>query len=380
MDFNLTDDQKLLQKMVRDFAEKEMREKAVEIDESREFPFDTLKKMASLGLMGMVVPEEYHGVGMDFVSVAIAVEEISRVCASTGVIVAVQNTLAEYPIVAFGTEEQKKKYLPDMATGKKIGCICLTEPNAGSDVAGFETVAVDNGDHWVLNGAKRFITNGTASDVFITFAYTDREKRHKGMDVFIVDKDSPGLSVGKHENLMGIRATGNCEVIYDNCIVPKENLLGPKSEGFKTAMKILDVSRIDIGAQAVGIAQSALDEAVKYSRERVQFGVPICTFQMIQDMLAQMATKIEAARLLVRQSAFMKDAGIPRFSLQSSMGKYYASEIAVECARMSLQIHGGVGYTKDYPIERIYRDAKILEIYEGTTQVQKIVIARSLLK
>ncbi len=380
MNFSLTEEQKLLQETVREFAEKELKEKAAEIDESREFPHDTLKKMAPLGLLGMIVPEEYGGVGMDFVSLAIAIEEISRACASTGVIVAVQNSLVEYPIAEFGTEEQKKKYLPDLASGKKIGCFCLTEPNAGSDVASLETVAEEKGDHFVLNGTKRFITNGTEADIMIVFAYTDREKRHHGMSCFIVEKDFPGVSKGKHENLMGIRATGNCEIYFEDCIVPKENLLGVKNEGFKLAMKVLDVSRIDIGAQAVGIAQSALDEALRYSKERVQFGQPICELQQIQDMLAQMATKIEAARLLVRQAAYMKDAGIPRFSLYSSMAKYFASEVAVECARMGVQIHGGYGYTKDYPIERIYRDAKILEIYEGTSQIQKIVIARELLR
>jgi len=380
MDFSLTDDQKLVKEMVREFAEKELLEKAVEIDESREFPHDSLKKMAKLGLLGMVAPEKYGGAEMDFTTIAIAIEEISRVCASTGVIVAVQNTLAEYPILEFGTDEQKAKYLPDMAAGKKIGCICLTEPNAGSDVAGFETMAVDKGDHYVINGTKRFITNGTEADIFITFAYTDKEKKHHGMDVFIVDKDCPGVTAGKHENLMGIRATGNCEIYFEDCIVPKENLLGPKNEGFTTAMKILDVSRIDIGAQAVGVAQAALDEAVKYAKERVQFGRPLAKFQMIQDMIAQMAAKTEAARLLVYKAADLKDRGIPRFSAASAISKYFASEIAVDVARMGLQIHGGYGYTKDYPIERIYRDARILPIYEGTSQVQKIVIARELLK
>jgi len=371
MDFSLTDDQKLVKDMVREFAEKELLEKAVEIDESREFPHDSLKKMAPLGLLGMVVPEKYGGAEMDFKTIAIAIEEISRVCASTGVIVAVQNTLAEYPILEFGTEEQKQKYLPDMAAGKKIGCICLTEPNAGSDVAGFETVAVDKGDHYVINGTKRFITNGTEADIMITFAYTDKEKKHHGMDVFIVESGFSGVSKGKHENLMGIRATGNCEVYFEDCIVPKENL---------PAMKILDVSRIDIGAQAVGVAQAALDEATKYAKERVQFGRPLAKFQMIQDMIAQMAAKVEAARLLVYKAADLKDRGIPRFSAASAISKYFASEIAVDVARMGLQIHGGYGYTKDYPIERIYRDARILPIYEGTSQVQKIVIARELLK
>ncbi len=380
MNFGLTEDQKLVKEMVSDFAEKEMREKAVEIDESREFPHDTLKKMAPLGLLGMVVPEKYGGAEMDFVTLAIAVEEISRVCASTGVIVAVQNTLAEFPILEFGTEEQKQKYIPDMVKGKKIGCISLTEPNAGSDVAGFETMAIEKDDHYVINGTKRFITNGTEADIFITFAYSDKEKKHHGMECFIVDKDCPGISVGKHENLMGIRATGNCEVYYEDCIVPKENMLGPKNEGFTTAMKILDVSRIDIGAQAVGIAQAALDEAVKYAKERIQFGRPIAKFQMIQDMIAQMATKIEAARLLVYKAADLKDRGIPKFSAASSISKYFAAEIAIDCARMGVQIHGGYGYTKDYPIERIYRDARILSIYEGTSEIQKIVIARETLK
>lgn len=380
MDFSLSEDQKLVKEMVREFAEKELTDVAVAIDETREFPFESIKKMAQLGLMGMTIPEEYGGTEMDFRSIAIAIEEISRVCASIGVTTAVHNSLTAYSINEFGTPAQKKKYLPDLAKGKKIGAFALTEPGAGSDVSGMESTAILKQDHYVLNGRKRFITNGEIAEVIIVFAYTDKEKKHKGMSCFIVENGFSGFSVGKHENLMGMRATANTEIVMEDCIVPKDNLLGEENNGFKTAMKLLDVSRIDIGAQAVGIAQAAFEEAIKYSKERTQFGRKISEFQLIQAMLADMATKIEAARLLVYQSADMKDRGVARFSLQSSIAKYYASTIAVDCARMAMQILGGIGYTKDYSVERFYRDAKVLEIYEGTSEIQKIVIAKSLLK
>jgi butyryl-CoA dehydrogenase len=317
---------------------------------------------------------------MDFTSLAIIVEEISRVCASTGVITAVNNSLAAYPIYHFGTEEQRKKYLPDLCSGKKIGAIGITEANAGSDPASMETTAVLEGDHYKMNGAKLWITNGEAAETFIIFAYTDPAQRHKGMSAFIVEKDHPGFSVGKHENLMGIRATGNCELIFDDCMVPKENLLGEEGQGFKVVMHTLDVSRIDIGAQGVGISQGAIDAAAKYAKERVQFGKPIAEFEMIQDMLADMATKTDAARLMVYRAATMKDAGVERFTREAAMAKYYAAEVVVDVTRKAVQIHGGYGYSKDYPVERMYRDAKIIEIYEGTSQVQKLVIARNVLK
>ena len=380
MDFSLSQDQKMIREMVREFATNELEPIAAEIDESRGFPHESIKKMAKLGLMGVVVPEQYGGAGMDFTSLAIIIEEISRVCASTGVITAVNNSLVTYPIHHFGTEDQRKKYLPDLCSGKKIGAIGITEANAGSDPASMETTAVLEGDHYKLNGAKLWITNGEVADTFVVFAYTDPSVRHKGMSAFIVEKDFPGFSVGKHENLMGIRATGNCELVFDDCMVPKENILGEEGQGFKIVMHTLDVSRIDIGAQGVGIAQGALDAAVKYAKERVQFGKPIAEFQMIQDMLADMATQIDAARLLVYRAAIMKDAGVERFTREAAMAKYYAAEVVVDVTRKAGQIHGGYGYSKDYPVERMYRDAKIIEIYEGTSQVQKLVIARNVLK
>ncbi|MDH4211962.1 MAG: acyl-CoA dehydrogenase [candidate division WOR-3 bacterium] len=378
MNFDLTNDQKMLQDQVRKFAQTELAPLASEIDKSREFPWSTLKKMAQLGLLSVIVPEQYGGSGFDFVSLAIAIEEISRACASTGVIVAVNNSLTTYPILEFGNEDQKKKYLPPLCSGEKIGAFGLTEPNAGSDVAAMESTARLEGDHYVLNGTKRFITNGGEAGTFVVFAYTNKELKHKGVSAFIVERDTPGFSLGNHEDLMGIRATANCELIFEDVKVSKENLLGNEGDGFKICMNTLDVSRIDIGAQAVGIAQAALDEAVKYSKERKAFGQPICNFEMIQAMIAEMATEIQAARLLVHYAGYCKDKGMQRFSKESAMSKYYASDIAVDVARKAVQIHGGYGYSKDYAVERIYRDAKILELYEGTSEVQKIVIAREL--
>jgi butyryl-CoA dehydrogenase len=380
MDFALTQDQKMVRDMVREFATKELEPIAAEIDESREFPTTTLKKMAGLGLMGVVIPEKYGGAGLDFTTLAIICEEISRVCASHGVITAVNNSLCAYPIYNFGNEEQRKKYLPDLCSGKKFGAFGITEPNAGSDPASMETTAVDKGDHYVLNGTKAWITNGTAAGTFVVFAYTDPEQRHKGVSAFIVEKDFEGFSVGKHENLMGIRATGNCELIMDECIVPKENLLGELGGGFKIVMHTLDVSRIDIGAQGVGISQGALDASVKYAKERVQFGKPIAEFEMIQDMIAQMSAQTDAARLLVYRAGSMKDAGATRFTREAAIAKYFAAETVVAVTRMAVQIHGGNGYSKEYPVERMYRDAKIVEIYEGTSQIQKVVIARDVLR
>ena len=380
MNFDLTDDQKLIRDMVHDYAEKELKEKAVEIDKTQEFPWDTLKKMAELGLLGIIVPEEYGGAGMDFLGLAIAIEEISRVCASTGVIVAVNNSLTAYPIEHFGNKEQKKKFLPPLCKGEKIGAFALTEPNAGSDAASIETTARLEGDYYILNGAKRFITNGGEAGIYVVFASTNKELRHKGISAFIVEDGFSGFSKGKHEELMGLRATANCELIFEDCKVPKENLLSEEGMGFKIAMHTIDVSRIDIGAQAIGIAQGALEEAIKYSKERKQFGKPICEFEFIQGMLADMATKIDAARLLVLRAAYIKDKGEKRFSLESAMAKWYASEVAVDVTRQAVQIHGGYGYTKDYPVERMFRESKLMEIYEGTSEVQKIVIARSLLR
>jgi alkylation response protein AidB-like acyl-CoA dehydrogenase len=380
MNFDLTNDQKMLQDQVRKFVDAELAPVAPEIDKSGDFPWKSIKKMAELGLLGVIVPEEYGGSGFDFVSLAIAIEEISRVCASTGVIVAVNNSLVTYPILHFGTDDQKKKYLPVLCCCEKIGAFALTEPNAGSDVVALEATARLEGEHYILNGSKRFITNGGEAGIHIVFAYTNKELKHKGISAFIVERDTPGFTIGKHEDLMGIRATANCELIFEDSKIPKENLLGKEGDGFKIAMNTIDVSRIDIAAQAVGIAQGALDEAVKYSKERKAFGQPLHKFQMIQSMFAEMVTHIQAARLLTYYAGSCKDTGMARFSKESAMAKYYASDIAVSVTRKAVQIHGGYGYTKDYPVERMYRDAKILELYEGTSEIQKIVIARELVK
>jgi len=380
MDFDLTTDQKMLQKMVREIATKELEPVAPEIDKSGEFPWDNIKKLAKQGLLGVIVPEEYGGAGFDFIALAIAIEEISRVCATTGVIVAVNNSLAAYPIHQFGNEEQRKKWLPLLASGEKLGAIGITEPNAGSDVVAMETTAKLEGDYYILNGTKRFITNGGEAGIHIVFAYTNKELKHKGISAFIVERETPGFSLGKHEDLMGIRATANCELIFEDAKIPKENLLGGEGDGFKICMHTLDVSRIDIGAQAVGLAQGALDASISYAKERKVFGKTLSEFEMIQSMIAEMATQIQAARLLVYYAAFCKDKGLPRFSKEASMGKWLASEVAVNATKKAVQIYGGYGYTKDYPVERFYRDAKIMELYEGTSEIQKIVIARSLLQ
>ncbi len=379
MDFNFTEEQLMLRNMVRDFATKELEPMAAAIDASGEFPKGTVKKLAELGLLSMTIPEKYGGTQFDFVSVAIAIEEISRACGSTGVITAVHNTLCAWPIVNWGNEEQKERYLPRMARGELLGAFGLTEANAGSDPASMETRAVLRGDKYVLNGSKRFITNAGAADIFIVFAKTAPELGSKGVTAFIVERDFPGFSLGKHEDLLGLRATANCELIFEECAVPRENVLGEVNAGFKIALGTLDVSRIDIGAQAVGIAQAALEKALTYSKERKQFGRPICEFEMIQEKLAEMATKITAARLLVYYAAHQKDAGKPRFSQESAMAKLFAATTAVEVTREAVQILGGYGYTKEYPVERYYRDAKCMEIYEGTSEIQRIVIARNLL-
>lgn len=379
MDLSYTNDQIMIRNMAREFALKELEPQAAARDASGEFPHEAIKKMAELGMLGMTVPEQYGGAGFDFLSLAIAVEEISRGCGSTGVITAVHNSLACWPIVNWGTEEQKQRYLPRMASGELLGAFGLTEPNAGSDPAAMETTAVDRGDHFVLNGCKRFITNGGVAGVFIVFAKTDPAAGHRGITAFIVERDFPGFSLGKHEDLLGLRATANCELMFDDCRVPKSNVLGEVGQGFKVALGTLDVSRIDIGAQAVGIAQAALDKAVAYAKERKQFGRPIADFEMIQAKLANMATRVLASRMLVYYAAHQKDQGKPRFSQESAMCKLFAAETAVEVTRDAVQIYGGYGYTKDYPVERYYRDAKCMEIYEGTSEVQRIVIARNLL-
>jgi butyryl-CoA dehydrogenase len=293
---------------------------------------------------------------------------------------AVNNSLAAYPILTFGNEEQRKKFLPPLASGKTVGAFALTEPNAGSDAASLETTAKIEGDYCILNGTKRFITNGGAAGIHVVFATTDRALRHKGILAVVVEKGTPGFTVGKHEDTMGLRATANTELVFEDCKVPKANILGAEGAGFKVAMQTIDVSRIDIGAQAVGLAQGALDEAVRYSKERKQFGKAICEFELIQGMMAESAAQIQAARLLVYYSAYLKDRGMERFSFQSSMSKLFSSTVANDVARKAVQIHGGYGFSREYAVERMYRDAKVLEIYEGTSEIQKIVIARELLK
>ena len=379
MELSFSNDQVMVRNMAKEFATKELEPRAAEVDEKGEFPHDSIKKMAELGLLSMTIPEKYGGAGFDFTSLAIAIEEISRACGSTGVICAVHNSLAAWPIVNWGTDAQKEKYLPRMATGELLGAFGLTEPNAGSDPAAMETTAVLKGDKYILNGSKRFITNGGVAGLFIVFARTDPAAGTRGITGFIVERNAKGFTLGKHENLLGLRGTANCELMFDDCEVPVENVLGKVGEGFKVALGTLDVSRIDIGAQAVGIAQAALEKAITYSKERKQFGKPICEFEMIQAKLAEMATAITAARYLVYYAAHQKDSGKTRFNQESAMCKLFAAETAVTVTREAVQIYGGYGYTKDYPVERYYRDAKCMEIYEGTSEVQKIVIARTLL-
>ncbi|MBE3586399.1 MAG: acyl-CoA dehydrogenase [Thermoanaerobacter sp.] len=381
MDFMLTEEQELLRQTVREFAENEVAPKAAEMDETEEYDWSLWDKMAEMGLTGIPFPEEYGGAGMDNLSYAIAVEELSRVCASTGVLISAHTSLCSWPIYAFGTEEQKKKYLVPLAEGKKIGALGLTEPSAGSDAGSVKLSAVRDGDEYVLNGTKIFITNGGRADVYVIIARTDPDmsKKHRGTTAFIVEKGTPGFTFGKKEHKMGIRASYTYELVFDNCRIPKENMLGKEGEGFKIAMATLDGGRIGIAAQALGIAQGAFEQALAYSKVREQFGRPISANQGIAWMLADMATRIEAARLLVYQAAFLKDNRLP-YSKQSAMAKLYASEVAMWVTTKAVQIHGGYGYTREYPVERMMRDAKITEIYEGTSEVQRIVIANHLLK
>ncbi|MQL53710.1 acyl-CoA dehydrogenase [Desulfofundulus thermobenzoicus] len=381
MNFQLTEEQELLRQTVRDFAESEVAPKAAEMDEQEEYDWSLWDKMAEIGLTGIPFPEEYGGAGMDNISYAIAVEELSRVCGSTGVLISAHTSLCSWPIYAFGTEEQKQKYLVPLAEGKKIGALGLTEPSAGSDAGSVKLSAVRDGDEFVLNGTKIFITNGGRADIYVVIARTDPDlsKKHRGVTAFIVEKDTPGFTFGKKEHKMGIRASYTYELVFDNCRIPKENMLGEEGKGFKVAMATLDGGRIGIAAQAVGIAQGAFDQALAYSKIREQFGRPIAANQGLQWMLADMATRIEAARLLVYQAAFLKDNKLP-YGKQSAMAKLYAAETAMWVTTKAVQIHGGYGYTREYPVERMMRDAKITEIYEGTSEVQRIVIANYLLK
>ncbi len=379
MNFNLSEEHVMLKQAIRNFAEKELKPKAAEYDRTRQFPYENVRKAAELNLMGIMVPEEYGGGGMDTLSYSIAIEETSRCCASTGVIISAHNSLYCHPIQYFGNEEQKEKYLTPFAQGEKVGAFCLTEPNAGSDAGNQRSTAVLKGERYILNGNKLFVTNGTAADAMVVFASTDREKKIHGISAFIVEKDFPGLSKGKDEVKLGITSSGSCEIVLDDCEVPKENLLGKEGEGFKIAMNTLEEGRIGIASQAVGIAQAVLDESIKYSKERSQFGKAISEFQAIQWMLSDMATEIEAARLLNYRASAAKDSG-KRYTLESSMAKLFASEVAMKAATKGVQIFGGYGYINEYPMERLFRDAKITEIYEGTSEVQRLIISSFLLK
>jgi butyryl-CoA dehydrogenase len=376
--FQLTKEQKMVKKMVAEFADNEVKPIAAAIDVSEEFPAENVQKLFRYGVMGMNVPVSYGGAGADEISYAVAVEELSRACASTGVIVSAHNSLACWPILQYGTEEQKEKYLRLLTDGR-IGAFGLTEPNAGTDAAGQQTTAVLNGDHWVLNGSKIFITNGAVADIFVVFAMTDRSKGTRGISAFIVEKSMPGFSIGKVEDKLGIRASSTAELVFENCIVPKENLLGQEGRGFTVAMSTLDGGRIGIAAQAVGIARGALEETVKYTKQRVQFGSSISKFQNTQFKLADMETRICAARWLVYDAAYRKQHKLP-YSKEAAMAKLFASETAMGVTVEAVQLHGGYGYTKDYPVERMMRDAKITEIYEGTSEVQRMVISANLLR
>lgn len=379
MKFELTDEQKMLQQMVRDFALNEVEPTAAERDEEERFDREIFDKMAELGLTGIPWPEEYGGIGADYVSYVIAVEELSRVCASTGVTLSAHVSLASWPIYQYGNEEQKQNFLRRLAEGSAIGAYALSEPGAGSDVAGMKLTAKKDGDDYVLNGNKVWITNGGVADIYVVFAKTDPDAGHRGISAFIVEKGTEGFSFGKKEKKLGIRSSPTTELIFENCRIPKENLLGEEGEGFKIAMTTLDGGRSGIAAQAVGIAQGALDAAIEYAKGREQFGKPIAYNQGISFKLADMATEVEASRLLTYRAAWLESEGLP-YSEASAMAKLFAGDTAMRTTVEAVQIFGGYGYTKDYPVERYMRDAKITQIYEGTNEIQRLVIGRSVTK
>ena len=374
MDFTLSKQQQMVQKMYREFAENEVKPLAKKVDAEEYFPKETVEKMGKLGMMGIYFPTSVGGAGGDVLSYVMAVEELSKVCGTTGVIVSAHTSLCAAPIYENGTPEQKAKYLPKLCSGEWLGAFGLTEPGAGTDAAMQKTVAEDKGDHWVLNGSKIFITNAGFANVFVVFAMTDKSLGTKGISAFIVERDFPGFKVGSHEKKMGIRGSSTCELVFEDCIVPKENLLGEVGKGCKIAMTTLDGGRIGIGAQALGIAQAAIDECVKYTKERVQFGKRISQFQNTQFQLADMQAKLDGARLLIYRAAQAKQDHEP-YSHLAAMGKLMASEVASDVTRRALQLVGGYGYTREYPFERFMRDAKITEIYEGTSEVQRMVIS-----
>lgn len=379
MDFSLSKTEELFLQMIREFAEKEVKPLAAEVDEEERFPLETVEKMAKTGLMGIPVPVKYGGAGGTNLMYGMAVEELSRVCGTTGVVLSAHTSLCCAPIMENGTEEQKMKYLPRLASGEWIGAFGLTEPNAGTDAAMQQTTAVLDGDQYVLNGNKIFITNAVYAHVYVIFAMTDKSLGNKGISAFIVEKGTPGFSIGKKEKKMGIRGSATTELVFEDCRIPKENLLGQQGKGFAIAMKTLDGGRVGIAAQALGIAQGAMDETIKYTKERKQFGRSIAQFQNTQFQMADMETKVQAARLLVRSAHWKKDNGMP-YSVDAAMAKLFAAETAMEVTTKAVQLHGGYGYTREYPVERMMRDAKITEIYEGTSEVQRMVIAGKLFK
>ena len=379
MDFSLSKTEELFLQMIREFAEKEVKPLAAEVDEEERFPLETVEKMAKTGLMGIPVSVKYGGAGGTNLMYGMAVEELSRVCGTTGVVLSAHTSLCCAPIMENGTEEQKMKYLPRLASGEWIGAFGLTEPNAGTDAAMQQTTAVLDGDQYVLNGNKIFITNAVYAHVYVIFAMTDKSLGNKGISAFIVEKGTPGFSIGKKEKKMGIRGSATTELVFEDCRIPKENLLGQQGKGFAIAMKTLDGGRVGIAAQALGIAQGAMDETIKYTKERKQFGRSISQFQNTQFQMADMETKVQAARLLVRSAHWKKDNGMP-YSVDAAMAKLFAAETAMEVTTKAVQLHGGYGYTREYPVERMMRDAKITEIYEGTSEVQRMVIAGKLFK
>jgi butyryl-CoA dehydrogenase len=379
MEFGLTEEQRLIQQTAREFAKEKLAPLAGEYDRTEEFTAPQAKMLAEMGFLGMMVPEEYGGSGLDTVSYVLAMEEVSRACASTSVTMTVQNSLVCWPIDYFGSADQKKKYLVPLARGEILGCYALTEPVAGSDPASMATTAREDGDDYVLDGSKIFISNGGVAQVALVWAQTDRELKHKGISCFIVDADTPGYTVGAEEKKLGIRGSNTVELHFENCRVPNANLLGKAGEGFRIAMQTLDGGRIGIAAQALGIGQACIDAAVKYAWERQAFGKPLADIQAIQFKIADMALEVQASRLLTYHAAWLKDQGT-RFTMQASMAKLHASEAATKAAHMALQVHGGYGYLKDFPVERLYRDARITEIYEGTSEIQRLVISAATLK
>jgi alkylation response protein AidB-like acyl-CoA dehydrogenase len=379
VNFSLTDEQQQLRRSIREFAEGEIAPHVMAWDEVSHFPSEIMPKLAEMGLLGVIFPEQYGGAGLGYIEYVIAIEELSRVDGSVGIIVAAHNSLCSNHIFKFGTEAQKQKYLVPLAQGKKIGAWSLTEPEAGSDAGGTRTTAKREGGHWLINGAKTFTTNGHYADICVAMAVTDQAKDSHGISAFIVEKGTPGFRPGKKENKLGLRASDTSEIILTDCRVPQENLLGAEGEGFIGSLKILDGGRISIAALALGMAQGALAAAIKYAKQRKQFGQAISEFQAIQFKLADMATQVEAARLLVYQAAWLADQNSARFTRESSMAKLFASEVAVRVANECVQIHGGYGFIKDYPAEKFYRDVKLCTIGEGTSEIQKLVIARQLL-